>query len=322
MSEYGEQHEQAHNPRQLGDDLLASAQKIKRFISHRDPAARSTVIRINQTMIAPLVAEHKDKDLFVKSANALIPLEQGYGVAMMEGHVKLIGFGYSKYPQAGYTGQGEYGLLAFVAQDAMNGQQANDMPHRLGLLPHELQASIDGIVSAVPIVDGVKIAALKPGVEVPDYIEDIEAKIIPYTYNYQEFVTTINAITGQMAIGNEMIDGPRIESAFKLLHAMNMQCPFLGARVRIIDGYLRFPNPKKRNYLLASGDIEGVLRKFVLDIYQDPASGDFRSDVQAVIYHPAIAEQVYAGKLQPTVADKLESTCFVPLGIPHKLLVQ
>lgn len=321
MSEFISKGEQAHNPWQLGDDLFAAAQRIKRFIAHRDLASRGTVIRINQTMITPLVAEHKDKDIFVKSPNALIPLEQGYGVALMEGYVKLIGFGYSKYPMSGFSGEEEYGLVAFVAQDTLNGQSAGDLPHRLGLLPPELQSDISGIVTVVPITQDVRIAEIQNGVDIPDFVQDIDAKIIPYEYNYQEFVASINAITGQMAVGNEVIDGPRIESAFKMLTAMNLQCPFLGRTVRITDGYLRFPNPKKSNYLLAHGTIEGVLRKFVIDVYQEPTSGDWKSDVQAVMYHPDIARQVYAGTLAPTVADKVGSTCFIPLGLPHQLTI-
>jgi len=322
MSESLPLKEPQFDPWELGISLQVEADKIARFIEHRDPTSASTTSKILTDVVVPLTETHKNTEVFVQSMNAMVPLPEGVGIGLSESHGQIVGFGYGEFSADGMTYRPQHGLITFVAIDVFNGESANDLPHRLNVLPPGIpSADIVGAVIGVPVVRGTKIAKIQEGFQIPDSIEDIVYEANAEDFKHMDFVQSINAITGQVAIVHPSIDKTKLDSAFNILSAMNQRCPYMGKSVEVTSSHMRVKHPLKDTHLVIKGTVDGVIRKFIIASYQDLDTKDFRSDVQAVIYEPSVAEKVYSGELTPQQADKQPTTVFVPLSIPHVIKV-
>lgn len=265
------------------------------------------------------------EEVYVDAPVSLVPTEAGSGVGASKTTGAISGFSYQEYPRIdqGKLGSERMGLVLLAEIDNLNGTPAIKAPWRNAILElFDVQPKNDVFTIGVPLLEKPKIARVGSLKVLPDNVDQFLelAESTPDEFSYQDYVRRVDKITGGQPLRTASEDMPLLGSVQKIIKEMVASCPYLGSSVVIDSRNIRRPSPKKVNaYNIWSGSAQGILRKFIYGVYFE--QGEARSGIQAVIYAPKIADLVYAGKLSAATADALPSTSFIPLSLPHELIV-
>lgn len=303
---------------QLQEDILRDSEEINQYIRPREG---EYVLLKTEKMLGTMAVKYSHIPVFISGSPLILPTSESVWLGLGEVTGKIAGFTYTDL--GGEVEQwkpSSEGVVMQVSVPAINGGDAPDATWRLNALPKEMRnKEIEGYIIGVPITKSQTILQLGEKEEPLTTQSLTTPERATKEYSYMEYVKNIQALTNNKPTFNEHIDAAKIQAFNKLTHDMVFQCPFLGSVVAIESEYLRSPKPNSDAYKVGSGQVAGILRKFVHDIYQDYQTKEWLSDMMAVIYDPEIAELVASGELSPQDADKLPTTTYVPLSRPHTL---
>jgi len=304
----------------LGQELITKASEINSYMrTHEGEYA----LRKTSLMLGRLASQYSEIPIFASASIVVGPTEHGVGAGMGELTGTIKGFSFDQYPANILTPDSfDSGVVLNMSTPIYNDIEAKDAEAwRLNVLPNALKdPSIEGFVVSIPLIEGQVITQIGEKIEeiVPESFlgraEQTE------TYSYRQYVNKIRNITGGRAIMDEQLDAPRMQAVNELVHNMVFKCPFLGEIVAIESEYLRSPKPNNETgFKVSTGVVAGILRKFIIDIFQDYRTKEWKSDIHAVIYTPEVAAEVVAGNITGQHADTLPTTFLVPLSEPHYL---
>ncbi len=303
---------------ELQDRILVDADAINNYLRPRQGEyARLRARR----MLGEMVTKFSHIPIFVNGSPMIVPTTEGAGLSIGEITGKIAGFTYGDLgPEIDAWQPHTEGVVMQVSVPLLSEGDAPDAPWRLNALPEPMRdPSIEGFIVGVPATKSQKILQLGPQ-QVPLTVASIaNAERPKEEYSYLDYVGRIRDLTGNKPSLKPAVDMARIKAFNILIQNMAFECPYLGELVAVESDYIRSPKPSGDGFNVVYGQISGVLRKFVHDIYQDYQTKEWFGDVMAVVYHPDIAALVVVDKLSSDEADKLASTRYIPLSRPHIL---
>lgn len=319
--------------------LFSRVNEITNWVERRnqngshDGATQRKLVR----KMAALTQEFRDVAAYIQTPLVIMPMDNGMeGIGIGETTGEIAGFLYREYPtinQQMKQGPTREGIVAIIATGGTNIEGVTPASWNQ-IIPEEARAVMSksddytekGVVPVlVPIVEGTHFAQIDNSVPLhfnPSHLLAAEVANNP-NQDYREYVTRIeNLMKGKYTVSAEL-DKPIMAALHKELNAMNSNCPLLGQSVEVSAAYMLTPNLiTPGGFTVLSGEVQGVLRKFVYGAYFPGSSQPHlkpRGTVQAVVYRPDVAKMVYSGELPPQEADKLTSTVFIPLDQEHTL---
>ena len=303
---------------QLQEGILHDSEEINQYYRLRE--GEYARLKVGK-MLGAIAAKYSNIPVFVNGASLILPSVEGSGFGLGELTGKIAGFTYSDL--GGEVEQWKPGTEGVVMQVSVPTFGADDSPDaswRLNALPEEMRNDdIEGYIIGVPVTKNQTILQLggKEQLLTPQSLITPERSL--KEYSYLEYVKNIQALTKNKPTFNQNTDAAKIQALDTLIKDMVFECPYIGNIVAIDASYLRHPKPNSDGYTVGYGQVAGVLRKFVHDIYQDYQTKEWLSDIMAVVYNPEVASLVTSGKLSPKEADTLPTTTYVPLSRPHVL---
>jgi hypothetical protein len=327
-----------HPPDELEVRLLARADAITTWVENRlqRRSHDDTTQRKLTDKLATMTEEFRDTAAYIQSPLVLMPMEDGsLGVGSGETTGELVGFSYDRFPtlRGDQAGPQRSGVIAIVATGGTNIEGVTHASWNR-VIPAAARAAMGasddyttkGVIPIlVPIVEGTHFTQIDNAVPLYSNLSSlIKPEVLsPPAYSYQDYVDKIERLMrGRLTLHPEM-DKPLFAALAKEVQAMNYTCPFLGQPVRISAEYMRTPSQKTTDgFTVIRGSAHGVLSKFIYEPYFPSSSHPHlqaRGTMQAVVYQPDVARQVYAGRLSANDADKMFGTLFVPLDQTHEL---
>lgn len=326
-------------PHDLEERLFARVNQINSWVEGRDLRGShdgATQRKLGRKLAA-LTQEFRDVAVYIQTPLVIMPMENGMeGVGVGETTGEIVGFQYREYPTINdqmEQGSNREGIVAIVATGGTNTEGVTPaswnqvIPEQArALMPKNDDYTQKGVVPVlVPIVEGTHFTQIDNSVPLhfnPSHLITAEATKSP-KQDYREYFTRIESLMKGQYMMSPQMDKPLLTALYKELHAMNASCPLLGQNVQVSAAYMRTPSPvTPGGFTVLSGEVQGVLRKFVYEPYFPGASQphlNARGTVQAVVYQPEVARMVYGGQLSPHQADKVTGTVFIPLDQEHTL---
>lgn len=306
---------------QLQENILRDSEEIHRYARGRE----GDYARLKTSkMLGVLAAKYSHTPVFINGAPLLMPTPDGFGFGLGEMTGKIAGFTYANLEgEIAQWKPSTEGVVMQVSVPALQEGDAPDAPWRLNALPEEMRnEALEGYIIGVPITESQKILQLGDK-EVPLTPQSlITPERTMKEYSYLEYVKKIQALTNNKPTLNDRADVAKIQALDKLIHDMVFECTYLGSVVGINSDYLRSHKPDGNGFKVSTGQVAGVLRKFVHDIYQDYQTKEWLGDMMAVVYDIEVAHLVTTGQMTPQVADQLPTTFYVPLSRPHVLATE
>lgn len=305
---------------QLQQDLLAKATEVNQYArTHEGEYATYKATK----MLGRMSTAYSGIPVFINGAPLVTPTPEGpaFGIGEITGHIA--GFTYMNLSgQVEEWQPSEEGVVMQVSLPSYNGVDASDADWRLHILPEAMRRQdIEGFIVGVPVTEGQSILQLGEKEEAVSVASLLTPEQPVKEYSYQEYVKKIRALTGGKPSFNQA-DAAKAQAVEKLAADIALKCPYLGSLIAIDAEYIRIPKPDGTGYRVGSGTTVGVLRKFILDVYQDYQTKQWISDVMAVVYDPEVAKLVESGKIPVLEADHYPTTKIVPLSRPHVLVAE
>lgn len=306
---------------QLQEDILRDSEEINQYYRPRE----GEYARIKaEKMLGAIAAKYSDIPVFINGSSLILPSPEGTGFGLGELTGKIAGFTYSDL--GGEIEQwkpSSEGVVLQVSVPILRTGDSPDAPWRLNALPENMRNdNIEGYIVGVPVTKNQTIVQLSKKEELFTPQALISPERSSKEYSYLEYVKNIQVLTKNKPTFNQSTDAAKIQAFNKLTHDMVFECPYLGSVVVAESEYIRSPKPNSDGFQVSDGQIAGVLRKFVHDIYQDYQTKEWIGDMMAVIYSLDVAELVAKGQLTAQEADKLPTTRYVPLSRPHILATE
>jgi len=303
---------------QLQESILHDSEEINQYYRPRE--GEYAQLKVGK-MLGAIAAKYSNIPVFINGTSLILPSPEGSGFGLGELTGKIAGFTYSDLEgEVEQWKPSTEGVVMQVSVPTLSTGDSPDASWRLNVLPEEMRnVDIEGYIVGVPVTENQTILQLgeKQKDLTPQSLITPERSL--KEYSYLEYVKNIQALTKNIPTFNQTADAAKIQAFNKLTHDMVFECPYLGSVVTVESEYIRSPKPNSDGFKVSYGQVAGVLRKFVHDIYQDYQTKEWIGDMMAVIYNLDVAELVTSGQLTAQEADKLPTTHYVPLSRPHIL---